>query len=192
MKRQRRQELWCWLLAALVLLLLAGGCSSKHKLVPGAPDWVNQGSGAFEDDGAKVFYGVGVVRGISSPSLSVQTADQRARADVGRQLETYISSLFKDYQSASTPTIGGVAVEEQHVEESLKAITQVSVRGSRVIDHWREPESGTVYSLVRLDLEGVQASFVDMPEIESGLRDYLTGNADKAFDTLRLEEEKGR
>ena len=52
-----------WVLLLMVLLVMAAGCSGKHKMVAGAPDWVNEGSGAFEDNGDSVFYGVGSVTG---------------------------------------------------------------------------------------------------------------------------------
>jgi len=179
------------LLLAAVALLASAGCSGKHKLVAGAPQWVNRGSGAFDDEGAKVFYGVGAVSGITSQPLAVQTADQRARADIAKQLDTYVANLYRDYQTSTAATLGKQVVEEQHVEESLKTFTQVSVHGARVVDHWKDPETNTVYTLARLDLDGVKATLEQMQQMQPELRGFVRSNAEKAFDEIRREE-KGR
>lgn len=174
-----------WRMGALLCALLTVfACSSKHKLVPGAPDWVNQGSGAFDDSGSRVFYGVGAVTGIASPNLAMQTADQRARADIARQLETFVAGLYRDYQQAGTADGRALGAEQQHVEESFQAITRISVRGARVVDHWRDTDTDTLYALARIDLAGLKASLDQTPEVDSGLRDYVRRNAEKSFDRL--------
>ena len=172
-----------------VLAVLVAGCSSKHQLVAGGPDWVNHGSGAFDEGDAKVFYGVGSVTGINSPSLAVQTADQRARADIASQLETYVANLFRDYQASTAATVGNQVVEEQHVEGNLKSLTQVSVRGARVVEHWKDPETNTIYALTKLDLEGFTATLEQMKEMDPALKTFVRSNAEKAFDRLRQEEQ---
>lgn len=177
-------------IAAAVLLAVAGGCSGKHKLVAGAPDWVNHGSGAFAKKDSRVFHGVGSVTGISSPSLAVETADQRARADIARQFDTYVNSLLRDYQAATSASTQGIGVEEQQVEASLKTLSQVSVRGARVLNHWKDPKTGTIYSLVRLDLEGVRATAEGMQEMDPGLRNHIRTNAERVFDEHRTEGQR--
>jgi len=169
----------------MVALLGSAGCSSKHKLVAGAPDWVNQGSGAFDDAGSRVFYGVGAVAGIVSQTLAVQAADQRARADIGRQLETLVSGLSRDYQAATSPQGINPGMEEQQLEQSLKTVTEVAVRGSRVVDHWKDPETNTVYSLVKLDLDGFKAAISQLEEVDPARRGFIAENAEKTFDQLR-------
>jgi len=176
-------------LVAVVVLLLVG-CGGKHKLVAGAPDWVNRGSGAFKDDGARIFHGVGAVTGVVSQPLAVQTADQRARADIAKQLDTYVTNLFRDYQVSTAASMGRAVMEEQHVEESLKSFTQVSLRGARVIDHWKNPETNTVYSLAQLDIDGIKATLQQMKEMDPSLRDFVTSNAERAFDEIKKEEKE--
>lgn len=171
-------------------LMILGGCSGKHKLVSGAPDWVNRGSGAFKDNGSRIFYGVGAVTDISSQPLAVQTADQRARADIAKQLDTYVANLYRDYQVATAAAMGKAAMEEQHVEESLKSFTQVTLRGARVIDHWKEAETNTIYSLTKLDMEGIKTTLEQMKEMDPKLRGFVTSNAEKAFDQIKEEEKE--
>jgi hypothetical protein len=178
------------ILTVLVLSALFAGCSGKHKLVADGPDWVNRGSGAFKDQGSRVFYGVGSVAGISSQSLAVQTADQRARADIARQLDTFVSGLFRDYQTSTVAVLGRAPMEEQHVEDSLKNVTRISVHGAKVIDHWRDPKTNTIYSLARLDLEGIKATVGEMREMDQSLRGYVRSQAEAAFDEIRREEQR--
>ena len=175
-------------MVVILALLSLVACSSKHKLVAGGPDWVNQGSGAFEKEGDRVFYGVGAVAGISSQTLAVQTADQRARADIAKQLDTYVANLYRDYQTSTAAAMGRQEMESQHVEQSLKTFTQVSVKGAKVVDHWKDPETNTIYSLVRLDLDGVKATLEQMKEMDPDLRGFVHSNAEKAFDEIRLDE----
>lgn len=178
------------MLTGLVLSSLVVGCSGKNKLVADGPDWINRGSGAFKDQGSRVFYGVGAVAGISSQSLAVQTADQRARADIARQLDTFVNGLFRDYQTSTVAVLGRAPMEEQHVEDSLKNITRISVHGAKVIDHWRDPETNTIYSLARLDLEGIKATVGEMREMDQSLRGYVRSQAEAAFDEIRREEQR--
>ena len=177
-----------WLFVLGLLLLAGVGCSGKHKLVAGAPDWVNQGSGAFDEAGAKVFYGVGAVSGIGSQSLAVQAADQRARADIAWQLETYVAGISRDFQAGTSAPAGQAPLEQQHLEQTVKSITQVTVRGARVQDHWRDPETNTVYSLVKLNLDDFKQSLDEVKGVDPALQGFVRSNADQAFERLRTEE----
>jgi hypothetical protein len=177
-------------LTLVFLAALLPGCSGKHKLVAEAPDWVNRGSGAFKDQGSRIFYGVGAASGISSQPLAVQAADQRARADIARQLDTFVTGLFRDYQTSTLAVPGKAPVEAQHVDDSLKNLTRISVHGAKVIDHWRDPKTNTIYSLVRLDLEGIQATVGEMRDMDQSLRGYVRSNAEAAFDEMRREEQR--
>ena len=177
-------------LALVMLSTLVVGCSGKHKLVADGPSWVNRGSGAFKDQGSRVFYGVGAVTGITSQPLAVQTADQRARADIARQLDTFVTGLFRDYQTSTVALAGKAPVEEQHVDDTLKNLTRISVHGAKVIDHWRDPKTNTIYSLVRLDLEGIKATVGEMRDMDQTLRGYVRSHAESAFDAMGREEQR--
>lgn len=153
-------------------------------MVAGAPDWVNRGSGAFKDSGARVFYGVGAVSGVESPSLAMQSADQRARADIARQLDTFVTGLYRDYQTATAGVAGRDSLEEQHIDDTLKNLTRISVHGARIIDHWRDPRTDTLYALARLDLDGVKSAVEQMHDMDQTLRSHVRSGAEEAFDRL--------
>ncbi|UCG66847.1 MAG: hypothetical protein JSW12_07555, partial [Deltaproteobacteria bacterium] len=61
-------------------VLFAIGCAKKEPAPPIAgPAWTYKGSGAFDVDKGKVFYGVGIASGIKNKALLFSTADNRAR-----------------------------------------------------------------------------------------------------------------
>ncbi|MBE0499807.1 MAG: LPP20 family lipoprotein [Desulfuromonadales bacterium] len=176
----------------LVMLLFGAGCSGKHELVKGAPDWVNEGSGAFENAGDKVFYGVGSVTGVQSLSLSRETAEQRARAEVARQLHSYVTSLYRDYQVATGIGQGKAPLEEQHIDGTLKNLSQVTVRGAKVIEFWREPKTDTLYALARTDLTAMKSAIAEMREVDPQFRDYVNLHAEEAFTNLDQQAKEVR
>ena len=181
-----------WLLLLFLALVFTPGCSGKHELLEGAPDWVNMGSGAFEDDGDSVFYGVGSVTGVQSLSLSRETAEQRARAEVARQLDSYVTALYRDYQVATGVGQDKAALEEQHIDGTLKNLSQVTVRGAKVIEFWRHPESDTLYALVRTDLTAMKSAIAEMREIDPEFRDYVNVNAEQAFKNLDRQSKEAK
>ena len=164
-------------------LLLWGGCQKKPK--PSAdtaikgPRWVVLGSGAFEDQGNKVFYGVGLASGITNKALLRQTADNRARAEIAKILQTYISALGKDYMASTISSDMKKASEEQHVESALKTFTKTTVRGAQIVDRWVDPADKVMYSLCKLDLLQFKEALHDHKDLDSKIRDFVRKNADK-------------
>ncbi|MBI4714996.1 MAG: LPP20 family lipoprotein [Nitrospirae bacterium] len=180
----------------VILLLLAGfaaGCAGAKKEGAGKPPaWVLKGSGAFQDAGDKVFYGVGSVSGVRNRSMADSTADNRARAEIAKVFETYSASLMRDYASSTTAGDFSRSSEEQFVEQTVKTFSAATLSGVMVVDRWVDPNDGTVYALARLDLEKFKDSLERAKELNTEVRDYVKRNAEKAFDRLEKEEEKQR
>jgi hypothetical protein len=154
---------------------------------PSGPAWVTQGSGAFKDGS---FYGVGVATGIRNKALAVDTADGRARAKVAEVFSTYVAKLNKDYMASTTAGDMKSSSEEQNVTQTLKTFTQMTLSGAVPVDHWMDPSDGSMYSLVKLDLNAVKSTLDSAKELDSKVRDYVKANADKAFNDLSAEEAK--
>ena len=173
------------LLMIFGLAALQAGCASMYKQSAHAPDWINRGSGAFMDAGADVFYGVGSVSGASDRSRAVQMANQRARAAIADQLDTYVRSLYHDYLAATLARTGKPAAPEQHPELTLGTITEASVQRVRIVDAWKDPKTDIVYSLARLDLAEIKSSLPQMSGVAPGLREYIRSSADQAFAVIR-------
>jgi hypothetical protein len=174
----------------------AAGCGSEKKpemstqiLHANAPDWVNRGSGAFGGEKGKIFYGVGIASGIRNASLRRSTSDQRARSEIVKTLDTYVAVLNKDYQASTTSGDMSASTEEQHVQQALKAYSQMELSGALIVDHWVDND-GTEYSLAQLDMESFKNNMDRMRELNQKVREAVRANAERAFDEISAEEAK--
>lgn len=183
-------KLSAFALAAVVAALSACG-GSKNQAAPiaeKAPEWVNKGSAALKDGGQGVIYGVGIASGIRNRALSVSTADERGRAEITKILNSYVTSLSKDYMASTTGGAMDKSSEEQHVQSTMKNFAKASLHGSTVVDHWKDPSDGTMFSLVKLDMASIQKTIEQSKELDGKVRDFIRANAEKAFDDLAAEE----
>jgi hypothetical protein len=162
---------------------------SNQILHANGPDWVNRGSGAFGGEKGKVFYGVGIASGIRNRAMSRSTSDSRARAEIAKTLDTYVSVLNKDYMASTTAGDMSASSEEQHVSQALKTYSQMELSGVSIVDHWLDND-GTEYALAQLDMEQFKGGLDKMKELNAKVRDAVRANADKAFDELSSEEAK--
>jgi hypothetical protein len=153
----------------------------------GVPRWVNRGSGAYEEEQGKCFYGVGVLTGVQNPALSRQAVDNRARGEIAKMFDLYIAAMMKDYQRSTTAGDFQASAEEQDIVSAQKTITEVTLRGVEVRDHWIDPKSGVQYALAILDLNGMMKSLEQAKSLNNNLRDYVRANARRAFDELDQE-----
>jgi hypothetical protein len=174
----------CVCLGIGILLLM--GCAEKEPAPPAGPAWINKGSGAFDVDKGRVFYGVGVASGIKNRALLRSTADNRARAEIAKILETYVSVLAKDYMASTTAGDMSASSEEQHVEQALKTFTKTTIHGAQIIDRWRDPADGTQFSLCEMDLFAFKNALNDYKELDAKVRDHVRENAEKLH--RQLEE----
>ena len=184
-------------LKILSVLLCVGimslvGCAGKETAPPAvqAPAWVTKGSGAFDTAKGKVFYGVGVASGIKNRALSISTADNRARAEIAKILETYVAVLAKDYMASTTAGDMSESSEEQHVEQALKTFTKATIHGAQIINHWTDPADGSLFSLCELDLFAFKGALDEFKELDEEVRDYVRKNAEKMHEQLEEMEEK--
>jgi hypothetical protein len=179
--------------AFAAFLTLTAACT--RNVAPGpvaekAPEWVNKGNGAFKDGGAAVFYGVGIAQGIRNRALSVTAADDRARGEIAKIMNSYVTVLTKDYMASVTAGDMTKSSEEQMVSQTLKNFAKFTLHGAVIIDHWKDPSDGTMFALCKLDMAAVQKTLSDSKELDTKMRDYVKANADKAFDELAAEEAK--
>jgi len=187
MKRKAVKGL-CVLVAMGIFFFM--GCAAKQPAAPAGPAWVNKGSGAFDVDKGKVFYGVGIASGIKNRALLRSTADNRARAEIAKILETYVAVLAKDYMASTTAGDMSASSEEQHVEQALKTFSKTTLHGARIIDHWRDPADGSLFSLCELDLFAFKETLNDYKELDAKVRDYVRENAEKMHGQLEEMEQK--
>jgi hypothetical protein len=172
--------------AALALALAACGGgktvveSDLH--IKGAPDWVNKGTQAVNDKDGRLFHGVGSSPSLGDEALQRSTADDRARAEVGRMLSTYLDVVGTDY-SASAGT-GSNASADQSVSRQIKAVTKVNLAGSKIIGRWKDEKTNMVWSIAELDLKQVKSTLENANSMNEDVRRYIGQNADNIFDKV--------
>ena len=174
----------------IAAIFLMTGCSSTPTADTAAagPPWVLKGTGAFDTEGSKVFYGVGVASGIKNKALLRDTSDNRARAEIAKTLEIYVANLTKDYMASTTAGDMSKSSEEQHVETALKTFTKTTLHGATIVDRWQDPTDMTMYSLCELDLVAFKETLNDYKELDEKVRDYVRDNAEKLHDEMEKME----
>ncbi len=188
---------------AFTMLFLSTACSSVQTIpdTPApkalaeykAPDWVLKGGGAFTDVKGKAFYGVGSATGIKNYSLQRTVADDRARGDLAKVFEFYISSLTKDYQAHTTAGSFENSTEEQNAESALKVVVSQTMRGVVIVDHFEIPERREFLSLARLDYNAFQGNIEaneTFQELPKEVREEIKTRAEKLHE--EMEEESRR
>ena len=186
----------------ITMLILSTACSSVPKIPDApkalaayeAPDWVLRGGGAFtEKDGGKAFYGVGSATGIKNYSLQRTVADDRARGDLAKVFEFYVTSLTKDYQAHTTAGSFKDSTEEQNAEVALKIVVAQTLRGVTIVDHFEIPERQEFLSLARLDYDKFEANveanetFQELPE---KVREEIKDRAEKLHEEMEEASRK--
>ena len=181
------------------MLFLSTACSSIPTIpdVPipkaladyEAPDWVLKGSGAYSDAKGKAFFGVGSATGIKNYSLQRTIADDRARGDLAKVFEFYVTSLTKGYQASTTAGDFTNSNEEQNAEVALKVVVHSTLRGVTIIEHFEIPERREFLSLARLDYDAFNQK-VELNETFKILPENVREDIKERADNLHNEMEK--
>lgn len=171
----------------LAMALLLSACSSKTIVesdlgISGAPDWVNEGTQILNDRGGRLFHGVGQAPAMGDESLQISTSDNRARAEVARVLSSYMDVVSNDY--TSTANAQGDRINEQSVTQQIQNITKLNLSGARIIAHWKDKKSRTIYSLAELDLKQTKQTLAAASNMNADLRRYIESHGDTVFDRL--------
>jgi hypothetical protein len=171
------------LAVAVILTLSLGACG-------GPPSWVKKGSAEFYQKDPNTLYGVGAVMGVRNEPLAWEVAENRARAELARNIQTYTAYLMRDYAASTTAGDLTRTSDEQNVERATKTFTAMTLSGVRSIDRYKDPETGTYYVAVKLDLEKLKNFLSQSQELDSRTRDFVRKNAERLFEKLEKEEAK--
>jgi hypothetical protein len=185
MKFQAGMRLFVTAIVAIGAAFMLSACAG------GPPKWVEKGPGSMMKDG-KAFYGVGGVSGIRNEPLAMEAADNRAKADLAKIMDTYTSYLMRDYAASTTAGDFTKTSEEQNVERALKTFVSANLSGVVIVDRWEKEDKGgkTIYALAKMDLETFKDQVGRMKELNEAARDFVRKNAEKAFERLQQEEDK--
>ncbi len=173
--------------SVLFLALALGACSSKTTIesdmgLDDAPDWVNEGTQAVNDDDGRLIQGVGMAPAMGDVSLQKATADNRARAEIARVLSTYVDAVTTDY-TASTGS-----ETDLNVEREIRSTTQLVLSGARILGHWKDENTGDVYAFAELDMDAVDKTLETATSLSTAFKNHYKENADANFDRFMETE----
>jgi hypothetical protein len=178
--------------AVLSLLVAACGGSAPAAEAPapsaltlelaGAPEWVSDCTEHYPAE-QKVLCGVGSVSGMTNPGLARSAAEGRARTAIARGLQLQLAAMLKDYQASTEGGASAKLASEQHIEDTARQITSMTLSGTRMDEHWIS-QAGTYYALVILDVQSFKGAVSGMAELDESTRAAIVARADKSFAEL--------
>jgi hypothetical protein len=149
----------------------------------GSPKWIKAGCGAFFGEKKNLVCGVGAVGGMTNPGLARSGAEGRGRTEIARSLRTRVKAMLKDYQATTQGGAGNKVNSEQHIEDTSKQITDMSLSGTRLADSWISAR-GTFYALIVLDVESFRNQLKEMGQLDEEVRAAVVERANKSFEEL--------
>lgn len=170
--------------AVLLLAALACACAGpRRKAAPGLPaagprpDWADGPSAEFPR--ARYLLGVGIADDQAA-------AMERARGEIARvfSARVTVNSLASASESTSVTAGGAVtASSSQDVRQAVRSTSQKVLEGVEIVRGWREPGTGSYYSLAVLDrakaFAAMQDRLADLDRQAVALKAALAAPADK-------------
>ncbi len=175
------------LLIVAAALVLIAGCSGKTNVesdlnIKGAPDWVNEGTQMLNDKGGRLFHGVGSAPSMGDRSLQRSTADERARAEIARVLNSFLQTASNDYSAMASS--GGETVNQQSISRQIENFTQINLTGAKIIGRWSDKRTGELWSIAELDMKRMKDTLEKAEQMSPGLREFLSSKGDSVFDQM--------
>lgn len=134
-------------IVALLIGVVLGGCGVKR------PKWIDEGGAAFKD--REVLYGVGVSRRSPNPQMERDKAHNRARQDLGKQIEVYVASFLKDFMEEHHDYFNPEGTRSVEFTSSVsKSVSEATLIGSQIVDHYRD-EEGNLWALAKVSVDDV-------------------------------------
>jgi len=178
-------------LASLVLLVLAlslafMSCASKSATkaqeIPNTPPWIND----FPPE--DVLWGIGTAKQ-SSESMSMTTAEARARVAIARQISTKVQAMFTDYNLDAGNVKNQANTSLQ--EDVSRQITDTTISGARPIQKWKSPANGTWWYLVEMKKSDVKSQVSSiLKNEEATYAQFKTQQALQMLDAQLAKNEK--
>lgn len=171
----------CSAWALLGLAACANPAAPNSVTIPApvnaVPAWRKNGSGAFETDGKRVFYGVATVSGIRNSRLRASTANNKAKTEVINLFALFTESIMNSY--ATSRTTASPAAHDEFDEPMVEARAFVKeVLGEvQIIDHYEDAGSDTTSALAILRLDTFVAHLDNAQGFDAQTKQFLQANA---------------
>lgn len=173
--------------AVAALAACAGPTQLESEMgIKGTPDWVNKGTAYVNNQDGRLFHGVGSAGPMGDASLQRATADDRARAEVARIFSSYLDVVSNDYQAAAKS--GSTNVTEEAVSRQIKNLTKVNLAGAKIIAHWKDNKTNTLWAIAELDIKAVKDNVAAGRDMNEDVRRHVQNQADNIFDRVSKEK----
>lgn len=176
-----------------ILTGCATGSGTSGNLAAGAPAWVNTNGQSDPRCHKGNICGVDLASGIDDKSLAMDTADNRARFKVAQVLKDKVSGVADDLRaqeaaghtySARDPELGIKNFQHNFVD--------LTMTGATIIDRWRDPKTGDIYSLCLLDIKSMQNTVDQITNLSTEMRHRIREDMGKSLKELREEQDRAR
>lgn len=145
------------IIALMLSALMLTGCSSApEKTESGMPDWVNS-----LPERSGYVYGVGSADNTGSEAHAAESARERARADLIRQMQVTVSSEFTRETRLEMAGEETTEFVEQVNDKVRSRIPQVELPGLSWTERWVNPATGTHYALAELNRRAAEARLAE-------------------------------
>ncbi len=137
---------------------------------------------AFINGGIIAGFGVGDA---ATEQMAYDEADLNARADVGREMESYIGALFRNYEEQAGKEV------VQHQETVRKNIVSTTLRGATIVKMDMEPVEGgyKVYAVMTVDPSAIKKALEEQLETaEAAEAEKARFRASKGYKDLEAAE----
>jgi len=169
------------ILLVLSMVFMAAACASAGRGPVGTPPWINE----IPDEGE--LWGIGIAKQ-SSLAFSMQTAEERGRVAVARQLSSKVQAMFVDYNlDAGNANSQANTSLQENVSRSL---TNMDISGTRPIKRWQAPD-GTFWVLMALNSADAKAAVANILNNEQALyAQFKAQQALQMMDTQLAKQER--
>ena len=137
-----------------LLLAACGGPKYQFGVPDDAPDWVKA-----PPKSKKTYTAIGISAPGLSTSASRRQAEARARAQIGRQLESRISQMYRDFAEQASEGMaaeGGLVTSQQEGAKTVSVpASKQTISGAVVAEYWTNPKNGETWALMELSKEDV-------------------------------------
>jgi hypothetical protein len=152
------------------------------SMIPGAPAWAVEGSRLLNANENRQFYGVGSAIVMGDMALQKATADDQARAEVGRIFLMFIQGISHDYLSVANAE--SISINEGLVLAQIEGASKSAMANTRIAGSWRDVKSKTIWVGAVLDLKLVKSQIAGFSEMDERFKTYFEASADAAFDRM--------
>lgn len=169
------------LLATFSLALPAYGYDLR---IHDAPNWVNDGSIFTSVKGERYFYGVGSSPVVGEAALQKAISKSRAESQLKRLITLWMDTAAESYLSS------GKSSDEKAVKTQLKNIQKQVMEKAELAARWRDPRTGSLYSLSLLDMKTLKAVISESQEIDASLQKHLRILGNTIFAKAKKQHKK--